>query len=321
MKSKLAVTTLEDNAAAWWASRMQQQPRLIVTYDQLLELLKCKLAPSAATAASYEAWCNLSYDSDLERFMTTLTKLLLQYPLEPDTTCVMAARPFGPELRSRLSAMNAMYKPNGMSIPEIKEQIRNFVLERESSPNFAGWKGSFRHSQPRPLCLRNVQINDSPPKAPPPKAIKPRVPPTLHSDPPSPETRFPPTRNIPETTPTLPKSTPHPSMAMVPRPVMYAAVGNTRGYSALRRKEANVLFVVPQLTPHASALKGTILAPKPIYTLPRSRPRFGQATTSSLRTCLIQTWRTWTGKKQKRQKKNIMWTRWELQTYMARTFV
>ena len=75
---------------------MRQQPRLIVTYNQLLELLKCKLALSAATAASYEAWCNLSYDGNLERFMTTLTKLLLQYPLEPDTTCVMPHVRLGP---------------------------------------------------------------------------------------------------------------------------------------------------------------------------------------------------------------------------------
>ena len=69
--------------------------------------------------------------------MATLTKLLLQYLLEPASAYTIVAYPFGKELQCWLSAMNAMHKPDRMSIPEIKTQIRNFVTKRESSPIFA----------------------------------------------------------------------------------------------------------------------------------------------------------------------------------------
>ena len=225
---------------------MWHHPRLIVTYSQLLELLKCEIAPSAATSASGVAWCELTYDGDLEKFMTILTKLLLQYPLEPATACTMAARSFGKELQCCLSAMNAMYKPNGMSIPEIKTQIRNFVIERESSPLFSGWKGNNNKTVPQKhVRLRNIQVEDSPTKSPHIKPNKPlaltnpKTKPFMRDDRPMREQNTQREINLSLHNVIIPQN-----MVKVRPHTMSAEAANILGFSVPRRKEENVLYVV-----------------------------------------------------------------------------
>ena len=77
VQAKLAVTMFNKNAATWWIAHMQRQPRLLVTYDQLLEWLKYKLTPSAGLGATQLAWHELSYNGNIEKYMAELTKLFL----------------------------------------------------------------------------------------------------------------------------------------------------------------------------------------------------------------------------------------------------
>ena len=155
---------------------MRRQPRLLVTYDQLLEWLKYELTPSAGPGATQLAWHDLTYDGDIEKYIAELTKLFLQAPIEPAIAHKLAARPFGKELQCRISILDAMYPPDGMSIPLLKQQIRNFVIEKEASSHFPGWNAPPKLVISRVPKVRAVQIENAPPKHSPRKHYKPYSP-------------------------------------------------------------------------------------------------------------------------------------------------
>ena len=106
-----------------------------------------------------------------------------------------------------------------------------------------------------------------------------------------------------------------------PTPCYICGSGQTRGYSALRRKRTNMLFVVPTAYPTRICAQRYHPRPEARIHTAQIMPAIRASHDFFLRTCLIQTCRTRTRKRQKRQKKNIIWKRQEMQTYIARMFM
>ena len=152
VRAKIAATSFNGNAAAWWNAHARRQPRLLVTYDQLLEWLKCELVPAAGVAASHLAWHDLTYEGDIEKYLQKLTSLLIQHPLDPKVAHTLAARPFSNELMYRILSLDQGHGVDGMSIPQLRTQIKNFVLEKEASSGFVGWKKTVR-----PAAVKNAK--------------------------------------------------------------------------------------------------------------------------------------------------------------------
>ena len=186
-QAKLASNSFEGNALSWWNAHTRRQPFLLVTYYQLLEWIRKELVPTAEAGALQLAWYDLQYDGDVEKYLKQLTDLLLHYPVNPKVSLTLATKPFGDELVYRVQAMNDLYGGTGMSIPQLITQIKNFVLEKESSPGFAGWKRQGRDLPIKRVKARVANVPQSKTTTYPPKS-NPQYPPP----PPRPPRRDPP---------------------------------------------------------------------------------------------------------------------------------
>ena len=92
-RSKIAVTSFTGNALAWWNAHTRQQPRLLVTYDQLIEWLRRELVPKARAGASHLMWHALKYAGDIEKYLQQLSDLMVQHPIDPVVAHSLAAKP------------------------------------------------------------------------------------------------------------------------------------------------------------------------------------------------------------------------------------
>ena len=157
-QAKLASNSFEGNAFSWWNAHTRRQPFLLVTYYQLLEWIRKELVPTAEAGASQLAWYDLQYNGDVEKYLKQLTDLLLHHPVNPKVSLTLATKPFGDELVYRVQAINDLYGGTGMSIPQLITQIKNFVLEKESSPGFAGWRRQGRDSPIKRVKARMANV-------------------------------------------------------------------------------------------------------------------------------------------------------------------
>ena len=80
-QARLAVSTFKDIAQSWWRAHVTRLPRLLITYDQLIEWIKCELVPKADPAASSLAWRKLKFTGSVSDYMTQLDKLTKHFPL------------------------------------------------------------------------------------------------------------------------------------------------------------------------------------------------------------------------------------------------
>ena len=55
MQARLAVVTFKDNAESWWIAHLQERPGVVLSFPQLLELMKVELIPGALVSASHLA--------------------------------------------------------------------------------------------------------------------------------------------------------------------------------------------------------------------------------------------------------------------------
>ena len=111
----------------------------------------------------------MQYDGDVEKYLKQLTDLLLYHPVNPKVSLTLAIKPFGDELVYRMQDMNDLYGGTGMSTPQLITQIKNFVLEKESSPEFTGWRRQGRDSPIKRVKTRVANVPQPKTTAYPPK--------------------------------------------------------------------------------------------------------------------------------------------------------
>ena len=56
--AELAAMTLTFRARSWWLAHRVRAPKLLVTFDQLLEWIRRELVPHSSTADAVSAWCD-----------------------------------------------------------------------------------------------------------------------------------------------------------------------------------------------------------------------------------------------------------------------
>ena len=73
-RAELAATTFTHRACSWWLAHRTRAPKLLVTFDQLLEWLKRELVPHSSTSDAVSSWCDLTYTGDAKKYISDLER-------------------------------------------------------------------------------------------------------------------------------------------------------------------------------------------------------------------------------------------------------
>ena len=115
-QASLATFAFRNVARKWWASKMKLYPRLVLTFDQLVEWVKKELTPGASPAKAAHAWAQLSYRGDTSDYVKQLEKLILAFPVDDrEQLLLYVASPLGSEFESRISQADQCWGENGMT--------------------------------------------------------------------------------------------------------------------------------------------------------------------------------------------------------------
>ena len=151
----LALNTLDEKAKLWWLAQQGLRPRLILSFDQLVEWMQHELVPSAVPSAAMDPWMNLKFNGNLEEYFKEVERLDVYYPVPPATAQVMATRPFGQALERRVRAADAAQNYAGLRQNQWQDIVREFVEEEEQKPSFRSWSNmdtNPRHQTARLRC-------------------------------------------------------------------------------------------------------------------------------------------------------------------------
>ena len=130
VQARLAVVTFKDNAERWWIAHLQEQPDAVLSFPQLLELMKIELIPGALTSASHLMWSDLTYRGNLEEYLQEVERMFHLHPIDPPTAHIFACKPLGRSLVNKVAAMDYEKGDTGIPLPQLLFQIRCFVEQR-----------------------------------------------------------------------------------------------------------------------------------------------------------------------------------------------
>ena len=154
-KAELASATFTGKARAWWLAHRVRAPKLLVTFDQLLEWIKRELVPHSSTSDAVNAWAELSYSGDAKKYITDLETLINHFPLKRESIIIMATRPLGKEIQKRVQLMDLQYGPAGITISQLKQAISGFLnLNQYSRPYYKERANSQVMFSPQPFQPR-----------------------------------------------------------------------------------------------------------------------------------------------------------------------
>ena len=157
----LALNTLDEKAKLWWLAQQGLRPRLILSFDQLVEWMQHELVPSAVPSAAMDPWMNLKFKGNLEEYFKEVERLDVYYPVPPATAQVMASRPFGHALERRVRAADAAQNYVGLRPNQWQDIVREFVEEEEQKPSFRSWSNmdtNPRHQSARLRCATTTHV-------------------------------------------------------------------------------------------------------------------------------------------------------------------
>ena len=154
-RAELASTTLTHRARAWWLAHRTRAPKLLITFDQLLEWIKRELVPHSSTTDAVNAWSDLSYTGDVKKYISDLERLINHFPLRRESIIIMATKPLGKEIQKRVQLMNLQHGPTGITIAQLKQAIIGFLsVNQYSRPTFRQQERPYNFT-PRPLRQTN----------------------------------------------------------------------------------------------------------------------------------------------------------------------
>ena len=125
-QSEVATATFTKNARNWWDAHTLKHPRLLVTYEQLLEWMRHELVPDSNPALAYMEWGTLRFKGNIQDYMRQVDRLMEYFPIQRDTMIACLANPISPEFAAELRNMDIRLE--GMSDPKLKEVIRNHLI-------------------------------------------------------------------------------------------------------------------------------------------------------------------------------------------------
>ena len=157
-RAELASTTLTHRARAWWLAHRTRAPKLLVTFDQLLEWIKRELVPHSSTTDAVNAWSDLSYTGDVKKYIADLERLINHFPLRRESIIIMATKPLGKEIQKRIQLMNLQHGPTGITIAQLKQAIIGFLSLHQYSRNQARDKERPYVFNPRPVRPINQPV-------------------------------------------------------------------------------------------------------------------------------------------------------------------
>ena len=138
-RSWLSLTTMDGKAKQWWMAQQTLRPRLVVSFEQLMEWVRFELVPTAEPAESMKKWVSLVYRGDLEEYFKEIEELDMYHPQPPEVSQLLAARPFGQGLVDQLQAINAAQNYIGLNPGQWQDTVRAFVHEEEQKSTFRSW--------------------------------------------------------------------------------------------------------------------------------------------------------------------------------------
>ena len=133
VQALLAVFTFQATAAAWWRAHKQHSPQYTLSFAQLVEWVRTELLPESNPATTVLAWQRLKYAGNIDKFLTDVRGLFVTNLLPTLTALTMVTDQFGPALQSRIQAANAQAGPNGMSMTQWEQIVKDHVLTTEKS--------------------------------------------------------------------------------------------------------------------------------------------------------------------------------------------
>ena len=133
MFSELASATLTHRARSWRLAHRLRTPKLLVTFDQLVEWIKRELVPQSATTDAVNAWSDLTYSGDVKKYIEELERLINHFPLRKESIIVMATKPLGKDIQNRIRLMDLQHGPTGLTLAQLKQAIRGFLSISQTS--------------------------------------------------------------------------------------------------------------------------------------------------------------------------------------------
>ena len=163
VRAELASATLTLRARSWWLSHKTRSPNLIISFDQLVEWIKCELVPHSSTSDAVNAWSDLSFHGDVNKYITDLERLINHYPLKKESIIIMATKPLGKDIQKHIQIMNLQYGPSGLTVAQLKQAIRNFLSINQYNRGIARDRYQERAVafQPRPFRPTSTSISKS----------------------------------------------------------------------------------------------------------------------------------------------------------------
>ena len=107
---------------------MKLYPRLVITFDQLVEWVKKELTPGASPAKAAHAWAQLSYRGDTSDYVKQLEKLILAFPVDDrEQLLLYVASPLGSEFESRISQADQCWGENGITWKKLIKFVEYYL--------------------------------------------------------------------------------------------------------------------------------------------------------------------------------------------------
>ena len=126
----LATSTFKKTAMRWWGVKARRWPRLLLTYQQLLEWLQTELIPSASQDEALTAWQLLAFRGTVDDYVKQLDRLTLCYPLSHSLTIAQATHPLGEECKAGVKRLDMQFGLTGMPYRQLRQYIELYLKER-----------------------------------------------------------------------------------------------------------------------------------------------------------------------------------------------
>ena len=127
IQARLATITFRNKADLWWDAHVRLRPRVMVSFEQLIECMGRELVPCSLGLHSYLVWFDLEYKGDVTKYIEHLKRLMMQHPLPPTLAHALACRPLGRRLVAKICGMDDEVGGDGISLSQLKHQIRCFM--------------------------------------------------------------------------------------------------------------------------------------------------------------------------------------------------
>ena len=126
-RSALAIVTFKGKAERWWNAYMEQFPHRLLSYAQLLEMMKTELVEKADPTTALQAWLQLEYHGKPEAYLKQMDNLMMRFPISPDSLLEMATTPLGHQFAAQMREADHRIPGVRLTYPHLRKNIANYL--------------------------------------------------------------------------------------------------------------------------------------------------------------------------------------------------